>query len=91
MTATLTCVDRSNLAAPLNPSPRIARFDSNEPAALAAAGPNIENLLNKSRDKYAYILIDLNAAVRPETLQLIRSTKGVLSARVIPKSAVALE
>jgi len=60
-------------------------------AALAAAGLNIENLLNKSRDKYAYTLIDLNAAVRPETLQLIRSTKGVLSARIIPKSAVALE
>ena len=60
-------------------------------AALAAAGPNIENLLNKSRDKYAYTLIDLNAAVRPETPQLIRSTKGALSARVIPKSAVALE
>jgi len=60
-------------------------------AALAAAGLNIENLLNKSRDKYAHTLIDLNAAVRRETLQLIRSTKGVLSARIIPKSAVTLE
>jgi D-3-phosphoglycerate dehydrogenase len=60
-------------------------------AALAAAGLNIENLLNKSRDKTAYTLIDLNAAVRPETLQLIRSIKGVLSARIIPKSAVAFE
>ena len=59
-------------------------------AALAAAGLNIENLLNKSRDKYAYTLIDLNAEVPPETLNLIRSTKGVLSARGIPRSVTIL-
>jgi len=56
-------------------------------SALAAAELNIENLLNKSRDKYAFTLIDLNADVNPETLRLIRSTKGVLSARLIPRSA----
>ena len=52
-------------------------------AALAAAGLNIEDLLNKARDKYAYTLIGLNADVPPKTLQLIRSIKGVLSARII--------
>jgi hypothetical protein len=52
-------------------------------AALAAAGLNIEDLLNKARDKYAYTLIGLKADVPPKTLQLIRSIKGVLSARII--------
>ncbi|ARN82816.1 3-phosphoglycerate dehydrogenase family protein [Methylocystis bryophila] len=56
-------------------------------SALAAAELNIENLSNKSRDDYAFTLVDLNADIGPETLQLIRSTKGVLSARLIPKSA----
>ena len=90
-------VNFPEVAMPRGSTVRLAVANENVPgmvsvisAALAAAGLNIENLLNKSRDKYAYTLIDLNAAVRPETLQLIRSTKGVLSARVIPKSAVAL-
>jgi D-3-phosphoglycerate dehydrogenase len=60
-------------------------------AALAAAGLNIANLLNKSRDKYAFTLIDLNAEASPQTLQSIRSIAGVLSARVIPKSAFVPE
>ena len=60
-------------------------------AALASEGLNIENMLNKSRDNYAFTLIDLNADVRPETLTLIRSTSGVLSARIVPRSVAALE
>ncbi|WOJ91548.1 phosphoglycerate dehydrogenase [Methylocapsa polymorpha] len=60
-------------------------------AVLAAANLNIDNLLNKSRDKYAYTLIDLNSEAPPETLQLIRSIKGVLSARIVPKSAGSFE
>lgn len=59
-------------------------------AAVAAAGLNIQNLLNKSRDKYAYTLIDLDIEVPAETLESIRSTKGILSARMLPKS-VSLE
>jgi D-3-phosphoglycerate dehydrogenase len=55
--------------------------------ALAAADLNIENLLNKSRDNYAFMLVDLNTDVSTETLRLIRSIKGVLSARFIPRSA----
>jgi D-3-phosphoglycerate dehydrogenase len=55
--------------------------------ALAAADLNIENLLNKSRDNYAFTLVDLHADVSTETLRLIRSIKGVLSARFIPRSA----
>jgi D-3-phosphoglycerate dehydrogenase len=59
---------------------------SNISSALAAADLNIENLLNKSRDKYAFTLVDVNTNVTPATLQEIRSLKGVLSARLIPRS-----
>ncbi|WP_036259690.1 3-phosphoglycerate dehydrogenase family protein [Methylocapsa aurea] len=60
-------------------------------AALAAANLNIDNLLNKSLNKYAYTLIDLNTEAPPETLQLIRAINGVLSARIVPKSAGGFE
>lgn len=52
-------------------------------AALGEANLNILDLLNKSRGDYAYTLIDLNSEVLPETLERIRSIKGVLSARII--------
>jgi D-3-phosphoglycerate dehydrogenase len=51
--------------------------------ALAEAGLNIVDLLNKSRGNYAYTLVDLNSAVPEETLARIRSIQGVLSARII--------
>jgi D-3-phosphoglycerate dehydrogenase len=79
---------------PRGKSVRLAIANENVPgvvsdisAALAAAKLNIENLVNKSRDDYAYTLVDLNADVQPDVLQQIRSTKGVLSARLIPRSA----
>jgi D-3-phosphoglycerate dehydrogenase / 2-oxoglutarate reductase len=56
-------------------------------SALAAANLNIENLLNKSRNDYAFTLVDLNADVSPKTLEQLRSLDGVLSARLIPRSA----
>ena len=56
-------------------------------SALAAANINIENMLNKSRDNYAFTLIDLDADVSPKTLQQVHSVNGVLSARLIPRSA----
>jgi D-3-phosphoglycerate dehydrogenase len=58
-------------------------------AALARADLNIDNLLNTSRDEYAFTLIDLDTQPSTETLNRIRSTKGVLSARVLPKSRSA--
>jgi len=55
-------------------------------SALAAANLNIENLLNKSRDEYAYTLVDLDAEAPIETLDVIRRLDGILSVRVVPKS-----
>lgn len=70
--------------------PRLAIANLNIPgmvcritAALADAGINIVDLLNKSRDRYAYTLIDLDALPPPETLARIRAAAGILSVRVI--------
>lgn len=52
-------------------------------AALAEANLNILDLVNKSRADVAYTLVDVNAAIPDTTLQRIRTTAGVLSARVI--------
>lgn len=52
-------------------------------AALAEASLNIVDLLNKSRGNFAYTLVDLNSKVPTETLERIRSIKGVLSARIV--------
>jgi D-3-phosphoglycerate dehydrogenase len=52
-------------------------------SALASAGLNILDLLNRSRGDYAYTLIDLSASVPESTLTEIRAIKGVLSVRTI--------
>lgn len=49
--------------------------------ALAEAGLNIADLLNKSRGDVAYTIVDLDGAVPPETLDALRGIKGVLRVR----------
>jgi D-3-phosphoglycerate dehydrogenase / 2-oxoglutarate reductase len=50
--------------------------------ALAAAGLNIADLLNKSRGEIAYTIIDTDAPVLAATVERVRAIEGVLSARV---------
>ncbi|MGB5247833.1 MAG: phosphoglycerate dehydrogenase, partial [Woeseia sp.] len=52
---------------------------------LANAGLNIADLLNKSQGDLAYTVVDLDAAVPEETLQALRSIKGVLRLRNLGK------
>lgn len=52
-------------------------------AILAATGMNIANMVNKSRDKYAYTLIDLETEVAPGTLEKLRKIEGMMRVRVI--------
>ena len=40
-------------------------------------------MTNKSRDKYAYTLLDLENVLEPITLQKLNSIKGVLRVRVV--------
>ncbi len=51
--------------------------------AVAAGGVNISDMTNKSRDKYAYTLLDLESPVDDATLAKLRSIDGVLRVRVV--------
>ncbi len=50
---------------------------------LAAGNVNISDMTNKSRDKYAYTLLDLESAPEQATIDKLREIKGVLRVRVI--------
>lgn len=50
---------------------------------LAADNVNISDMTNKSRDKYAYTLLDLESAPDALTIQRLAEIKGVLRVRVI--------
>ncbi len=50
---------------------------------LAVSGINISDMTNKSRDKYAYTLMDLENAPEDVTVQKLNDIKGVLRVRVI--------
>lgn len=51
--------------------------------AVAAGGVNISDMTNKSRDKYAYTLLDLESPVDDATVQKLKEIKGVLRVRVV--------
>jgi D-3-phosphoglycerate dehydrogenase len=52
---------------------------------LAAAGLNIEDLLNKSLGELAYTSVDVNGSVSDDTCARIRAIDGVLSLRNLGK------
>ena len=55
--------------------------------ALAEAGLNIADLLNKSRGDVAYTVVDLDGPVPEDTLDAIRRIKGVLRVRDLGRPA----
>ena len=50
---------------------------------LASTDMNIANMTNKSRDKYAYTLLDLESTPDAMMIQKLNAIKGVLRVRVI--------
>ncbi len=52
--------------------------------AVARAGLNIHNMLNKSRHNMAYTLVDVDSAVPQDVLTELASIKGVLTVRYLP-------
>ena len=50
---------------------------------LAAGNVNISDMTNKSRDKYAYTLLDLESPIDEGTVEKLRAIKGVLRVRVV--------
>ena len=70
---------------------RIAIANANVPnmvgqisTAMAQAGLNIHNMVNKSRGEMAYTLVDVDSAVGDEVLAAIRAIDGVLAVRYLP-------
>ena len=52
--------------------------------AMAQAGLNIHNMVNKSRGDMAYTLVDVDSAVDPSVLETLRAIEGVLAVRYLP-------
>ena len=55
--------------------------------AMADAGLNIHNMLNKSKGEMAYTLVDVDSAVPAQVVEKIAATKGVLAVRYLPSVA----
>ncbi len=70
---------------------RVAIANANVPnmlgqisTAMAQAGLNIHNMVNKSRGEMAYTLVDVDSAVSGEVLAALRAIEGVLAVRYLP-------
>jgi len=59
--------------------------------AMANAGLNIHNMLNKSRGEMAYTMVDVDSPVAQSVIDAIAAINGVLSVRSIPAEQEATE
>ena len=59
--------------------------------AMANAGLNIHNMLNKSRGEMAYTMVDVDSPVAQSVNDAIAAINGVLSVRSIPVEQEATE
>jgi D-3-phosphoglycerate dehydrogenase len=72
---------------------RVAIANANVPnmlgqisTAMAQAGLNIHNMVNKSRGEMAYTLVDVDSPVLPEVQASLAAINGVLAVRYLPAS-----
>ena len=84
-------VNFPNVVMPRESNFRIAVANSNVPnmlgqisTAMANAGLNIHNMVNKSRGDVAYTLVDVDSAVSSTLVDEISGIQGVLAVRYIP-------
>ncbi len=84
-------VNFPNVAMPRESAFRLAVANANVPnmlgqisSALAAAGINIHNMMNKSRGEMAYTLVDTDSASTAELIAQIAAIPGVLMVRDLP-------
>jgi D-3-phosphoglycerate dehydrogenase len=75
---------------------RVAIANANVPnmlgqisTAMARAGLNIHNMVNKSRGEMAYTLVDVDSPVAAAVIDAISAIEGVLSVRSIQKAESA--
>jgi D-3-phosphoglycerate dehydrogenase len=72
---------------------RVAIANANVPnmlgqisTAMARAGLNIHNMVNKSRGEMAYTLVDVDSAVEGSVIAALSGIEGVLAVRYLPQS-----
>ncbi len=73
---------------------RVAIANTNVPnmlgqisTAMAEAGLNILDMLNKSKGDMAYTLVDVDSVVKPAVIERLGQIKGVLAVRYLPHAA----
>ncbi|MBZ0067184.1 MAG: phosphoglycerate dehydrogenase [Thiobacillus sp.] len=88
----LNAVNFPNVSMPRESAYRIAVANANVPnmvsqisTALAAAGLNIHNMVNKSKGDIAYTLVDVDSAVTAAVTQQLAAIAGVLAVRYLPE------
>ncbi|MDA8256362.1 MAG: phosphoglycerate dehydrogenase [Betaproteobacteria bacterium] len=84
-------VNFPNVTMPRESNYRIAVANSNVPnmlgqisTAMASAGLNIHNMVNKSRGEMAYTLLDVDSQVKQGAIDAIAGIAGVLAVRYLP-------
>ncbi len=87
-------VNFPNVEMPRESPYRIAIANANVPnmlgqisTAMARAGLNIHNMVNKSRGEMAYTLVDVDSPVDDAVIAALAAIDGVLSVRAIPADA----
>ncbi len=87
----LNSVNFPNVAMPRESAFRLAIANANVPnmlgqisTALASAGLNIQNMVNKSRGDFAFTLVDVESAVPPAIIEQLTAIHGVLRVRYLP-------
>jgi D-3-phosphoglycerate dehydrogenase len=87
----LNAVNFPNIAMSRESSFRLAIANANVPnmlgqisTALASAGLNIHNMVNKSRGEMAYTLLDVDSQVKQGAIDAIAGIEGVLAVRYLP-------
>jgi D-3-phosphoglycerate dehydrogenase len=72
---------------------RVAIANANVPnmlgqisTAMAQAGLNIHNMVNKSRGDMAYTLVDVDSAVGDAVVAALKGIEGVLAVRYLPQA-----
>jgi len=84
-------VNFPNVVMPRESRFRVAVTNSNVPnmlgqisTAMAQAGLNIHNMMNKSKGEVAYTLVDVETRVPKEVIDSIAKIEGVLAVRYLP-------
>ncbi|MBI5793393.1 MAG: phosphoglycerate dehydrogenase [Rhodocyclales bacterium] len=84
-------VNFPNVSMPRESNFRLAVANSNVPnmlgqisTAMANAGLNIHNMVNKSRGEMAYTLLDVDSQVKQAAIDAIAGIEGVLAVRYLP-------